>query len=111
MGKKGRRKGKKAERGGRISEGKIASSLKGYKELSRRRRVGSKELDRLMRRGDKIVHLETTKTIVTKPKLEGYWDKYNQTRIATEAKELFVRGSKYTGPAKEFAKEKGIRIL
>ena len=111
MARTGRRKGKKAEQGGRISEGKIAGSLKGYKELCKRCRVGGREIDRLLQRGEKIFHLETTKTKVTKPKLEQYWDKYNQTRIATGATGLLVRGSEYTGPAKKFAKEKGIRTL
>ena len=109
--RKSRKRGKKAERGGRISEGRAVSGIRGWKELERRKRIGGREIDSLLQRGNKIMHFENTKTCVTKPKMEEYWRKYNQTRLASGANLLGVKSPCLTGPAKKFAKTKGIRIF
>jgi hypothetical protein len=103
-----RRNGKRHERGGRISEGKNLSSLNGYKKKERRPRVGRREIDAILKRGEKTYHYENSKTTVNLTKMKGYWDKFNQTRIATKSNKLMVKGKKYTIPAKKFASKKGI---
>ena len=109
--RKSKREGRRNERGGRISEGRTMRRMKGYRELARRLRIGGREIDGLLQRGKQKIHLENTMRTVTLPMLKGYWNKFNQTRIATGANRLFVRGSSYTGPAKAFARAKGIRLL
>jgi hypothetical protein len=109
MATRGQRKsGKRHERGGRISEGKNLSSLNGYKKKARRPRVGKREIDAILERGEKKYHFENSKTIVNLTKMKVYWDKFKQTHIATGANKLMVKGKKYTPPAKKFAESKGI---
>jgi len=103
--------GKRAYVGGKISEGKFLNALRGYKLIGRRIRVGGREIDGLVERGNIRAHVETTKTIVTLPKLQYYWNKYLNTRIATGANRLYVHGGGYTQAAKKFAKKKGIRLF
>lgn len=111
VSRRAKKKGKIAERGGRISEGRAVSGVRGWKELERRKRIGGREIDSLLQRGDKIMHFENTKSCVTKPKMEEYWEKYKQTRIASGANTLGVKSPCITDPAKKFAKNKGIRIF
>lgn len=110
--RKQKRRGRKSEKGGRISEGKIIKSkFRGYKELARRSRVGGREIDSLLKRGNNVVHFENTMTCITKPKLESLWEKYRNTRIATGANQLAVHSPCFTKPALDFATKKKIRIV